>query len=88
LVRRNQGSKSDKRLENLEWCTPSENVIHSYGNGLQTGLENSKENPLPYRIRLLGSVDKLAATSKENGQSMWILHGSKAAIALLGMSYF
>jgi hypothetical protein len=35
------GIKSDNRLENLEWCTRSENMIHA----VKTGLHTSKGPP-------------------------------------------
>lgn len=38
------GVKTDNRIENLEWCTPNENIQHAFRTGLNKGLK-SKQSP-------------------------------------------
>jgi hypothetical protein len=36
------GDKLDNRVENLEWCTASENAIHSYQQGLSVAVRGER----------------------------------------------
>lgn len=39
-INHKNGNKQDNSVDNLEWCTRSENVRHSYNNGLQKQITN------------------------------------------------
>ena len=46
------GDKTDNRVENLEWATPSQNMSHAY----RTGLHKGRSKGTPIRIVETGEI--------------------------------
>lgn len=44
-VNHKDGDKSNNFANNLEWCTPSENMLHSYSTGLQASRQGITKLP-------------------------------------------
>lgn len=57
------GDKSNNCVENLEWCTAKENVIHSYTIGLKSG-KKGKDHPMFGKKHSLETRNKLSEASK------------------------
>jgi len=62
------GIKTDNRLENLEWCTHSENMKHAFKNGLQSlkGEKNTQSKLTEKNIiEIFKDLDDGILTQKE-----------------------
>jgi len=89
------GNREDNRLENLEWVTPRENVLHSYrSNGrkvskktiesitrLSRGVNNPKAKMTEEKVREIRRMRKVGASLKELSEAFDISTAQASAIA-------
>lgn len=52
------GIKTDNRAENLEWCTRSSNIRHSFETGLSTPHRSDNAGAPPIAIRIVETGDE------------------------------
>lgn len=73
------GIKTDNRLENLEWCTTSENTKHAYNNGLinvskaENHVNSKLTNVQVLEIRAIGRSLKQREIAEMYGVSQVII---------------
>ena len=62
------GVKDDNRIDNLEWCTQSENTLHSFLNGLQ---KVTKPNMMSVIDKISGTLyESISESSRQTGWSV------------------
>ncbi len=62
------GIKNDDRIENLEWCTPQENGLHAFANGLskpQCGSEHGRSKLTEVQVNVIRETFSLGMGTRQ-----------------------
>lgn len=66
-VNHKDGNKQNNHKDNLEWCTPSENILHAFKHGLssQKGEKNAGSKLLDNDIRVIRQLGEEGVLKKD-----------------------
>ena len=69
-INHKDGNKKNNRVDNLEWCTNKENVIHAHKTGLAENKNKIKVNQYDLQGNLINTYRSIVEASKNTGISI------------------